>query len=105
MSKAEDWLERLDYLKEELTDIRMVLDELLQVLRHIERNGLGVYDADAHWRMEGTDQPHVYLSRPPTQSDAQDQDIRVDDLSNDQAPPPDAPDERVQNRPRTTLFD
>lgn len=102
MSKAEDWLERLDYLKEELTDIRMVLDELLHVLRHIERNGLGVYDADAHWRIEGTSQPHVCLSRPSAQSDAQDVPV---DISNNEISPPDEPDDRVQHRPRTTLFD
>jgi hypothetical protein len=55
--------ERLEYLSEELTDIRMLLDELLHVLRHIDRNGLGVYDADSHWSVTGTRPPEVRLMR------------------------------------------
>jgi hypothetical protein len=100
MSKAEDWLEKLDYLKEELTDIRMVLDELLHVLRHIERIGLGIYDADAHWRAEGTGQPYVYLSRSPAPSVTSDG--PVEESLDDEAAPPNGP---AGNRPRTTLFD
>ncbi len=59
MPNNDGWLQKLDYLKDELTDIRMVLDELLHVLRYIERNGLGVHDADAHWHVDGSGQSHA----------------------------------------------
>lgn len=68
--------ERLEYLAEELTDVRMLLDELLHVLRHIDRNGIGVYDADSRWSVTDTRRPEARLIRdgptqlPPSNSDS-----------------------------------
>jgi hypothetical protein len=98
MSDSNHWLEKLQYLTEELTDIRMVLDELLHVLRNIDRNGLGIYDADARWRVDGTGSPEVNVSRR-------------EELSTGLGPPAEEPPESeapvpsARRPPQSRLFD
>ena len=58
-------MERLTSALEELADLRLLFDELLQVLRTIQRDGLGVYDADAHWSAEGMRRPAVAITSMP----------------------------------------
>ena len=97
MPDSKHWLEKLEYLTEELTDIRMLLDELLHVLRNIDRNGLGIYDADAHWRADGTGSPQVYVSRgePPAGPGPPAED----------PPDPDVPAQSTAPRPQSRLFE
>jgi hypothetical protein len=88
--------ERLEFLAEELTDVRMLLDELLHVLRHIDRNGLGVYDADSRWSVTDTGPPEARLIRDgPTQLPPSNSDVAV---SVTKMSVPESVDHRVQSR-------
>ena len=51
-SNQEALMERLSSALEELADLRLVLDELVHVLRTIQRDSLGVYDAQEQWFAE-----------------------------------------------------
>jgi hypothetical protein len=66
MKKNHDALmERLTSALDELADLRLVFDELLHILRTVQRDGLGVYDADAHWFAEGAPRPAVAITSMP----------------------------------------
>lgn len=64
-NNQEALLERLSSALEELADLRLVLDELVHVLRTIQRDGLGVYDAEQQWYADGAPRPSVALTSMP----------------------------------------
>jgi hypothetical protein len=86
-NNQEALMERLSSALEELADLRLVLDELVHVLRTIQRDGLGVYDAKEQWFADGVPRPSVPLTSMPNDPRDPDWARRLNRYSSEDLPP------------------
>lgn len=80
-------VERFSSALEELADLRLVLDELVQILRTIERDGIGVYDTEEQWFAEGVPRPSVALTSMPKDPCDPDWAMKLNQYSAEDLPP------------------